>query len=345
MQKARQEQEGAESAQLEEQPQPEGSLRPPVSFHVDLKKKIFKFRAVLHHVPHQCLKFEPTGTHCRLDTLRFARKPFFIHFRYPHGISVDPEKAEAEWNAGVLSAQLPIIHLPEDYVAQEKARREANKAKIRDKMLQKLVQQQTSTAAPPDETNQKAESSNGANNKKRKRENGTTKGPKKKDNSPKEQQPKPSDKDMPVKKNKKQQQNKRPRNNQGQDKVLDKYALTDESAKKKKTPLTTEAIFAIIDQVGQKEEERVAAALSKEQERTQYFQQKKKEKEEKKEQKKKKDASLSALRAEVICIWLLDARRVKQVAKYIVVFCNISTALVVPVININRKGKSPSTLM
>lgn len=135
---------------------------PPHNLHLNRFQNVVKCIITLHHIPDQCIKFEPTSTHVYLDTFKFSKK-FLLRVPYPEEVEVDPENVEATLENGVLKCDFPITkdpHKPKNYdkVIQRRYKLDSMDNKTR---KQFLAQEREKKAKKKNKSKKKADGENG----------------------------------------------------------------------------------------------------------------------------------------------------------------------------------------
>jgi len=86
------------------------TVEPNHHFHLNRFSNYVACRIDLRKIPPSCIKFEPTKTHCYLDTLKYSKK-YLLNVTYPDNVEVDPN-VEAELKDGILTCRLAIVNDP-----------------------------------------------------------------------------------------------------------------------------------------------------------------------------------------------------------------------------------------
>jgi hypothetical protein len=95
-----------------------GTVEPPFSYEVHLKKNIVMVRVQLHKVPPQVIDVDSTTpTRLIVQTPKYTKK-FLLNFLIPDRITINPSAAEYTFENGTLLCELPIEGpVPESAIA------------------------------------------------------------------------------------------------------------------------------------------------------------------------------------------------------------------------------------
>lgn len=85
---------------------------PPYQFETHVKRQLFYVRVQLHKILHQFINLdETTDKKFVVDTTKYTKK-VRLEFPFPDGMVVDSQKAEYEFESGLLRCTFPIKQLP-----------------------------------------------------------------------------------------------------------------------------------------------------------------------------------------------------------------------------------------
>jgi len=73
---------------------------------------------LLRTLPDKLINLNPTDIEFFLDTFKFTKK-YYLRFKYPQGIKVDAEKAQAEFLYGILKVTFPIVEIIDKKTGQK----------------------------------------------------------------------------------------------------------------------------------------------------------------------------------------------------------------------------------